>query len=64
MEGLAEGFDLEGRTFALEVAFAEVRLAEGEVDEFAAGFEDAEGFGDFSVAVVYDLFWGILGASM
>lgn len=44
MKSLAERSDLEGRAFALQVALPEVGLAEGEVDEFASGFEDTKGF--------------------
>ena len=44
MKSLAQGPNLESRAFALEVALAEVGLAEGEVDELASGLEDSESF--------------------
>lgn len=41
MERLAQSADFERGTFVLEVAFAEVWLAEGEVDEFSSVAEDS-----------------------
>ena len=43
MEGFAQLLDLECRIWAVEIPPAEVRLAEGEVDEDPAGLEDAVG---------------------